>query len=327
VGRLTEQVPITTPIEVHVSRAPGSALPVVLRGWVRAPGPVAVPVTPVVYCLAGGRCSAGYFDLRVGGHEGYSMADHFAVRGAVVVAVDHLGLGASDPVDDPFTVTPTVLAHCHHQAVRDVLGRLRAGSLVPGFPALTAPFPVGLGHSMGAMLAGVQQARHRSFGALVLLGHGGSGLPEVLTDEELAVAGPDLPSIEDEIVRLARARFGANSAVPRKKPRLGTFFAEDVPAAARAAFARQAVPLLPSCGLASMIPLATSSERAAIDVPTFLGFGDRDLTDDYAHAVRQYASVTDPALFVLEGSGHCHNQASGRQLLWDRILSWITTVA
>lgn len=321
------------PVEVDVGPVPG-ARRAVLRGWVRAgsrrpgaassPGPTAgTEATPVVYCLAGGGCGTAYFDLQVKGHPGYSMAEHLAARDVVVVALDHLGIGSSDPVEDLFAVTPTVLAACHHRAVEEVLGRLRTGRLASGMAPVERPFAVGLGHSMGGMLAVVQQARHRSFDALVLLGTGGSGLPEVLTEEERSLAGPDLASIEDEIVRLARVRFAPGSTVGRRKPRLGGFFTDDVPAAVREAFARHAVPLLPVGGLASMIPFSTHCERAAVTVPIFLGFGDHDLLDDYLGNLGQYRSLTDVALFVLPGSGHCHNQAAGRHRLWDRIVAWI----
>lgn len=319
------------PLEVAVGPVPGAAS-AVLRGWVRVGevGAAATPsgnaATPVVYCLAGGGCGTAYFDLQVEGHPGYSMAEHLAARGVVVVALDHLGIGISDPVEDLFAVTPTLLAACHHRAVGEVLRRLRSGELASGISPVERPFAVGLGHSMGGMLAAVQQAGHRSFDALVLLGTGGTGLPEVLTEEERAVAGPDLASIEDEIVRLARVRFAPGSTVERRKPHLGGFFTDDVPAAVREAFALHAVPLLPVGGLTSMIPFSAHTERAAVNVPTFLGFGDHDLLDDYLGNLGQYRSLTDAALFVLPGSGHCHNQAAGRQRLWDRIAAWIGSV-
>jgi len=287
VGRLTGPVGPRVPIEVPVGPLEGTGrAPAVLRGWVRS-GTVRAGVTPVLYCVAGGGCSTGYFDLEVGGRPGYSMAEHAAAAGAVVVALDHLGVGASDTVDDLYAVTPTGLASCHHRATSEVVRRLRAGELGDGLPAIEHPLVVGLGHSMGGMLAAVQQARHRSFDALVLLGTGGDGLPEVLTDDERSVAGPDLRSIEAEIVRLARLRFAAGSTVERRRPSLGTFFTDDVPREVRVAFAAQAVPLLPVCALTSMIPCSAHAERA----------------------------------------GHCHHQAAGRRVLWDRILAWVDALA
>ena len=312
---------------MDVAGAVGSIGTVRMRGWARGPATTVPNVAPVVYCLAGGGCSTGYFDLHVHGDDTYSMTDHFVARGAVVVAIDHIGIGRSDPVDDLYAITPTLLARCHDLALRHVLSWLGIRNLTAGASVGGRRLVVGLGHSMGGLVATIQQGRHRSFDALVLLGHSGAGLPDVLTNEELTVAGPDLPSIENEIIRLARARFDPGSTVERKKPSIGSFFADDVPIEVRQAFADQAAPLLPTCGLTSMIPGSAHAERAAVAVPTFVGFGDHDLIADYIDALAPYRGVRDAALYVLDGSGHCHNQSTGRRLLWDRILAWITAIA
>ena len=325
-GRLTEGAPLgRATLTIDVAEELGAATPVLLRGW--AMGPATAPAgSPVVFCLAGGGCSTGYFDLQVEGLDGYSMAEAFARRGLFVVAVDHPGIGASDPVADLSALTPSVVAACQAHVVREVVTALSAGALRP-LPAVATPFVVGLGHSMGGLLATVTQAHHRSFSALIGAGHAGTGLPEVLTDEELAVAGPDLASVEERIGALARFRFAPDSVVPRRQPAHGTFFADDVPEAVRRAFADQAVPLLTTCGLAAMIPDSARTERAAIDVPVFLAFGDDDLVTDPMASLAQYRSATDAALYVLAGSGHCHNQAGGRHRLWSRLADWITSVA
>ena len=312
-------------LEVDVAAVTGASAPQHLRGWAMGsvepgPGPV-----PVLYCQAGGGCSTPYFDLQVPGRPGYSMAEAMVRTGAVVVAVDHLGLGASD-AHDLFAVTPTLLAACHDLVATEVLDRLVRGTVAEGVGPVADPFLVGVGHSMGAMLTAVQQGRHGTFGALVLLGHG-IGLPEVLTPDELAVAGPDLVSVEHEIVRLATLRFGPDSPVESRKPARGHFFAPDVPDEVRAAFGAQAVPTLPVGGLTSMIPHATDHEKAAIEVPVFLAFGDDDLVDDYLGTAAAFTACRDLALYVLADSGHCQNQAAGRHELWRRMTAWIDAVA
>ena len=312
------------PLEVEVGSDAGLGSGVIMRGWIRGPD-VPEPRAPVVYCLAGGMCSTGYFDLHIAGHDGYSMAEHLAANGIVVVALDHPGVGASDPVEDLFTITPTILAAAHAVAVRQVVGRLAQGTLVPGWRAPSRPFVVGLGHSMGAMIAGVVQARHQSFDALALLGHG-TGLPALLTDDERAVSGPDLRSMEDRIAQLARLRFESTSG-RRRRAATGSFFTDDVTSDVRAGFRSQMVPLLYTCGLTSMIPGATGAEKARVEAPTFFAFGDHDLTDDYVGAIAQYPSLTDVAMLILSPSGHCHNQSLNRRHLGDRLLAWTATVA
>lgn len=284
-----------------------------LGGWVQEPA--GTPVA-VVACLAGGTCTTAYFDLTVPGLPGYSMAEFLVARGFVVVAFDHLGLGRSDPVDDLYAVTPTLAAAAQAEAIGEVAAR---------YPELPA---VGVGHSMGGMLLTVLQHDHALFDAVAVLGHGGDGLPEVLSDDEAALrVDRPYPELERDIETLARVRFADDSPVPRKRPTNGPFLLPDVPEPAREAFAAQQVSNLFSCGLTSMIPGATDTHKAGIDVPVFLAFGDHDLTDDYEGARAKYPSAPETELFVLPGSGHCHNQANTRVQLWDRLAGWATGVA
>jgi pimeloyl-ACP methyl ester carboxylesterase len=327
VGRVVEASGVGVwPLEIDVSDAvpfPGTHH---LGGWICAAPPLDHDrTTVVVSCLAGGTCSTGYYDLQVEGLADYSMARHLAARGLVVVAFDHLGIGASSRADDVFLVTPRVAAAAQDHAFREVAARLGDGTLVAGLAPVTELTTVGLGHSMGGMILTVQQALHGTFDAIAVLGHGGDGLPGVLTDDELHVRtgrGPD--ELERAIVALARTRFGTTPAVPRKRPVPASFLLPDVPDVVRAAFIAQQAPLLFSCGLTSMIPAASDDVKATITAPVFLAFGDHDLTDEYEASLAKYRSANDATLFVLAGSAHCHNQAGTRAVLWDRIAAWTT---
>ncbi|MFN8026746.1 MAG: alpha/beta fold hydrolase [Acidimicrobiia bacterium] len=284
-----------------------------LGGFVRTP---AGPPRAVLACLAGGTCTTAYFDLRVPGLPGYSMAEHLTGLGFAVLAFDHLGLGASAVVDDLYSVTPTVAAAAQADAIRAALDRF------PDAPA------IGVGHSMGGMLLTVLQHDHALFDGIAVLGHGGDGLPEVLSDDEAALrVDRPYPEIERDIEALARVRFAPDSPVPRKRPTKGPFLLPDVPEPVREAFVAQQVSNLFTCGLTSMIPGATDSHKAGIDVPVFVAFGDHDLTDDHEGAREKYTATRDAELFVLADSGHCHNQANTRVQLWDRLAGWATRVA
>jgi pimeloyl-ACP methyl ester carboxylesterase len=296
----------------------------------------------VFYCLAGGRCSTSYFDFHVEGHPGYSMAEYLAGRGCVVISLDHPGIGSSSPVDDVFALTPSLVAAAHDLAVRDIAVRLEEGLLAPDLGPVAVSKLVGLGHSMGGMITVVQQARHSSFDALAVLGHGGDGLPTLLTERERAVVDGPFETLEDRIADLARERAlpesaRAESADPQsahpesarpenasrpRRLRPGSFFASDVPRSVRDAFVAQQTELLQTCGLTSMISGATDRYKAAIDVPVFLAFGDQDLTSDYRSGLSRYSSVRDATLVTVAPSGHCHNQSSSRTRLWDRLERW-----
>ena len=294
----------------------------VVRGVVLAPSdPVPAGSQPLVWCcLPGGNCTSGYFDLFVDGDDtSYSMAAHLADAGCVVLALDHLGTGASSPVDDSFLVTPEVLATADHAAFTALLGRLREGTLAPGLEPVAAPVPIGLGHSMGAMITIIGQARHGTYAALANLGGGGAGLPEHLHDPRWVTW--DRVRLRTSLVELARQQFGGTRA-GRDRGRPGIFHADDVPAPVLGAFRSQLTTSLPSCALASILPSFSDPERGAISVPLFLGFGEHDLSQVPHEAVRSFRSSSDITLFVLEGSGHCHNQAGNRRQLWDRMMEW-----
>jgi hypothetical protein len=286
-----------------------------MRGIVVAPATLSDPM--VWCCLPGGGCTSAYFDLRVDGDDtSYSMAAHLADAGGVVLALDHLGTGASSRLDDNYLVTPEILASAHHAAWTTLLDRLRMGSLLPGLPALDSFVPIGLGHSMGAMVAIVQQARHGTYGALVNLGSAGAGLPEHLHDPGWATA--EISSLRSSLVDLARVQF----AVPPRTGRTPHFHADDVPPSVRAAFRAQQTHLLPSCALATLVPSFSDAERAGITVPLFLGFAQDDLSSHGRDSVPHYSSCSDVTLFVLAGSAHCTNQAGNRRQLWERLLGW-----
>jgi pimeloyl-ACP methyl ester carboxylesterase len=316
-----------TRVDVDVSAVVPFDGEAVVRGWVRAPETLDGEHRPVVLvCFPGGSCSTGYFDLDVPGLDGYSMVEHFVDRGVVVAAFDHLGIGDSSAVDDIFAITPWIAAESDDVATRVVLDGLRAGTLVPGLAPLPDPFVIGVGHSMGGMLSTVQQARHRTFDALIGLGHGGDGLPSVLTPEELALADRPLADTAWSIVECARARFAAPTRIDDQRAEPNSFFAPDVPREVKAAFSRQRTQLLYTCGLTSMIPGSTDVEKAAIDVPVFLAYGDGDLTRNFTGAFARYAGATDATLFVLHDSAHCHNQATTREVLWDRMHRWVRSL-
>jgi pimeloyl-ACP methyl ester carboxylesterase len=61
---------------------------------------------------------------------------------------------------------------------------------------------------------------------------------------------------------------------------------------------------------------------AAIDVPVFQGWGERDNTPDPHRDGAYFGSCPDYTLFVLPRSGHCHNLATTREALWDRLVGW-----
>ena len=312
------------PVQSDPHRVEVDVGPVAPAGVGRVAGDLFLPATTldpplVMTCLPGGGMTRRYFDLTVDGDAGtYSMARFLAARGIAVLTLDPPGVGESDVPDDPWLLTAgAVAAVCAH-ASEDVVGRLRSDA----FPGLVS---IGVGHSAGALLAVHAQAASSPFDALGLLGFAGGGLPSALGPAELAVAGdPELT--RREVVALAQARFG------RPLP-VGTTGASelllgvDVPTGARAALAACGGALLAVVGLTSMIPGASATELAAVDVPIFLGVGDVDITGPPLAIPAPFTAARDITLYVLARSGHNHNVAPTRHALWDRLVRWAVSVA
>ena len=283
------------------------------------------PSSPVWCCVPGGGISRAYFDLEVpGAAEPYSMARYAAERGHIVLTIDPPGVGGSDLPVDGYELTPRAVADVLDLVVSDVLDRLSLGAVEDVDPGPRRE-ALGVGHSAGAMLVACQQARHRSFGALALLGFSNSGLPAVLTEAEavfidrpgeLAAALPDL----------VEARFGGplpqGSSADADMLLVGTHSE-----AAKAAAARAGSRLLGMVGLTTLVPGSVQPELDQIDVPTFVAVGEHDIAGPASALPGQLPSCRDLTLLTLAGIGHNHNVTDARLQLWDRLERWATSLS
>lgn len=280
----------------------------------------------VLTCLPGGGMSRRYFDLRAEGDgDAWSMAAHLAAHGVIVVLLDHPAVGDSDVPDDPYELSPAVVAAVDARATQLVLAGLRAGTLVPDLGPVEHLVSVGCGHSMGAMLTVYAQAATRLHHGLALLGFAGGGLLDRLSDEERTFAG-DPEGFAAVAARLTRERFGR----PLSRGSTGPspfLLAVDVPDNAIAAITAAGGNLLNVCGLTSMIPGASRPQLEAIDVPVFLGVGQFDITGPSHQIPAQFPRSNDVTLFVCPQMGHNHNVAPTRTVLWDRLLDWLHVLA
>jgi pimeloyl-ACP methyl ester carboxylesterase len=276
---------------------------------------------PVMWCcVPGGGSSRAYFDLDVPPSLGqYSMAKYLAGRGPIVLTIDPPGVGESDLPDDGYELTPRVLADVLHFVVGEVHHQLAVGQ-VPGVPAISCRSTVGVGHSAGGLLVACQQARHRTYGAVALLGFSGTGLPSVLNESETAFIdrAEDLVAVLPEFVRM---RFGDPlpqwSSAPSELEQAPSF-----PPEVQDACSRSSSRLLAMVGMSAIIPGSIGPELNQIDVPTIVAFGERDIAGNISALPGQLPACRDLTLFVLAGSGHNHNVAPSRIILWDRLLQW-----
>jgi pimeloyl-ACP methyl ester carboxylesterase len=276
------------------------------------------PSPVVLFCLPGGALNRGYFDLQ--GEGDFSFAAHLTSRGFIVVALDHLGVGDSSRPRDGFELTPEVLSHANAIAMDSIRTELRAGELTgESLPRLQS---IGVGHSMGAMLTAMQQARYGGHAALILLGFSTRGLTSALSPEELSFA-KNPAGARANLVRLARLRAAdPYPEVPRSAQGRELFAGESADRRGVEALQRARSRLLLSAGLFSMIPGSCAPECARVDVPVFLAFGDRDMAGPPQLVPADYPASPDITLVILAATGHAHFLFPARGHLFDRVTQW-----
>ena len=267
-----------------------------------------------LFCLPGGGLDRRWFDLAA---PGRSFARAMTARGFAVATIDPLGWGESSRPKDGFALVPEAIAAGNAQAVAALAGELAARR--PGLPR------IGVGHSLGALLAVVQQAEHESFDALVLLGASTRGLRVLLSDEELAYA--DRPeAARAELVRLAQKRSGGEAwfELPAAA-RAGAIFNGGADPAALAAMRAVACEVVSVPALFSMIPGCAAPWAARVRVPVFLGVGERDITGPPHELPASFPASPDVTLYVQPGAGHSHFAFATCESLFERIAGWART--
>lgn len=322
-------------LRIDVSSAVQLAGPLVMAASVYLPDPAELGSPPVVmFASPGGGYSRGYFDLRFDGRFAYSQAEYHAAQGMIFVAYDHLGVGDST-IEHNHTLTVEMIADANHAMVTEILARLARGSIQPGFPAMHEPFVIGIGQSMGAGVTIVIQGRHRTFDAVGILG--------------VSAIHTQLPQATLDAARRARVNFMFTRATPNKELSIsGTaaniadfkypFHWEDVPRDILDADMQGGYPIrktapyfgsvsIPVCAVAMNSPGYFTPEASMIDVPVFIGVGERDVCPNPWAEPSAYWNSKDVSLYVVPHMAHMHNFASTRQLLWRRLGQWSAIVS
>lgn len=314
------------PLTFDVTKAVGSDEQLTQKAWLFLPK-LSADVRGVLLCFAGGTYDKHYWHIDIDGYPGYSFAEHLADSGFVVIAVDHLGIGEST---DPTAFAPVgleLLAKGDAEVARQVRERLRHGELYGDLAPSTAPL-IGVGHSMGACLTTMVQATTHPYDAVVLLGYG-------VQITNVYQGTPDAAELEERIQQTIEASCQLAGVKPTDThfyaPRghlADLFYAGEVPQ--DVIDADTAVQSRTPLRAAAEVTTPGMVERYApqVDVPVFLGFGAAlDVSPNPYAEPANYTGSPDVTLHLVPSSGHCHNFASHRAQLWDRIARWLPTIA
>src|SRR3954454_1109386 len=317
------QVMAPTELVVDVSADLRFDEPSFLASSVHLPEPGDEAPPAVLICWSGGSYARSYWDMQMPGHSGYSFAEHLTAQGFIVLAADHLGVGASSKPADGDSVNFETMSAAAASFVAQTRALLADGAPeLGGRPLASVPI-VGIGHSLGACLTVVHQARHRCYDAVALLGFT-HGRKDVSVTAVGAAERDD--ASREAAIEQARAFFGDTwddvyGSAPRE-PNHAWLHDPDVPAAVIAADDAEAAPWTRQAYVEALLAGHSARFAAELECNVFIAFGDRDVPPLPHADVAYYPRSRDVALYVLRDSAHCHNFASTRAELWDRIAVW-----
>jgi pimeloyl-ACP methyl ester carboxylesterase len=279
---------------------------VTVAAWLFAPPHGSRLRGELLVALHGATCDHRYFHAEFARHEGYSFAEHFTGLGYHVLTIDHPGMGSSTRPEPERLLTRDVVAAVNDHVTRAVAQGLGAGRWFDLQP-MSALSITGVAHSMGGMLGIVQQARHRSFARLAVMGWSNIGV---------RFEGANAAGMAE-----AAQREGYLPA-PRALTR-ALFHAADVPSDLIDEDDARTSLTPANLGRAAMTPGIVAAEAAQLDCALLLLFGEIDTSPDPHAEVAFYRASRDITLVLLRGSAHMHNYASTRRAGWQRLAEWL----
>lgn len=271
-----------------------------------------LPGRPAVVCaLNGGSYDWRYFDVQVPGRDNYSQARHMAEQGHIVILPDHLGIGDSSRVANPFAATRHVAARANHEAMRQFYRLLEQGKLCAALPPVTSYTRIGLGHSMGGMQTITQQALLQTYDAIGVLGFTAHGVHLFMNGQAFSADPGPIEPDEPDYWTLDRSNVRES------------FHWEDVPEDVLQVDDAMVVPVPTVLSKQSITGGIVTGDAKKITVPVYICLGERDVSPDPYMEPWFYNNAPEVLLHILPHSGHCQSFASTRVQMWDRIDGWI----
>jgi len=257
-------------------------------------------------CLPGGGASAEFFDLA----PQHSFVQRMTEKGYAVLILDHPGT-ATNPLPDshPF-LKPREAADYIADALKQWLDEETI---------------IGIGHSMGGLIATLLQARHNTFDAIGLFGSSAGGLEWGLTDEEKSyVDKPEDFARNLERLTLAKFKTPFPQGTGGPSGKSITFGGETPELTQR--LREVSCELYAAGGMMSMTRGSFRKEVEAIDVPIFFAFGDHDIGIPPEDAPKDYINALSTELVVLENTGHNHFAFKSIKTLCEKLDYWASNL-
>ncbi|OZF25703.1 hypothetical protein CH296_26690 [Rhodococcus sp. 14-2496-1d] len=293
---------------------------------------------PAVVCFAwpGGGYGRHYFDFDMPDSGGGGQAGWHTRRGWIFVAVDTVNSGDSTHPDG-VALTYEHLTAANDATVRAISRQLVEGTIADGVRAIVDPTTIGLGQSLGGSLAVLTQGQYGTFDAIAVLGFSGHHTktwapPSMAVGRRTYIPrGTNLAELTPDVFVSAMPEMAFDdNAMPLCAP---GFHHQAEPAEIVAAdmidypARRGELPVwasrtIPACAVTMMSPGAIASEAACVEVPVFVGVGERDTVPAPLSEPTAYPNSRDITVFVCEGMAHMHNFGGTRFRLWSRIHGW-----
>lgn len=310
-GPIDLSIDVTDALPVEVTQG-GRAL---ISAWAFVPDDLSMlgERPSVIVLTNGGSYDKRYHHAVVPGCDDYSAAEALASMGHIVLLPDHLGAGQSSRMPVQKLTTRQFVAKANDAAVRQFLAMVGEGKLAPELPPIAAPFVAGGGHSMGAMLAIIQQANHGTYDALLVLGYTAQGVHGTMNGRKFAYAHL-MPPGETEVPDYTVNDRGAQRQ---------NFHWSDVPEEVIAYDDTLNAETPSQIGRVSVQTGIVAAEAAQVRCPVFVGLGEQDVSPDPAAEALFFRNSDDFTVFQLPQSAHCQVFASTRAQFWKRISGWV----
>lgn len=287
----------------------------------------------VCFAFPGGGYGRRYFDLQHSELNGPSQAVFHASRGVVFIPCDPYGGGESTLLP-PEKCGLEATAQGVDFAIRTAIRGLKEGTIVEGLPPLELEAVFGIGHSLGGMQVVVQQALHKTFDAIAILGFSAIQTRIPLSNVEEAPLAPHANVTDTEDVSLELAWSGPLSddisylKYAYHWEDVSPIIVEEDMGVGFPIRTSQTLPswittTFPPFAAECMAPGVIANEASEITVPVFVGGGQRDVVPNVHEEALAYRESRDVTLYELPMTAHMHNFSPQRELLWNRLHQWM----